>query len=165
MDHSYHFQVGPGLILAPLRYEHLALTLAWRNHEDTRNMFRNSQYISEDVHKLWFASYLLNSSDIMFILLDRGNPVGQLGIYNINHSLKSAEVGRFISSMAIRGSGKMQNAIQSLIAFCDKTLLLIELSLEVKETNHVAIHIYQKTGFRQAGTSADGFLLMERSFS
>lgn len=165
MNHRYHVYISPTLALAPLESEHLSLTLEWRNDTDSRRWFRNSQLITLEMHNSWFTSYLQTENNIMFVLLDENLPVGQLGIYEIDNNTKSAEIGRFLISPSSRGQGKIQIAIRSLVDFARDILHLNYLTLEVKDSNYPALHIYNKLGFKVAPNGDNGYISMRKILS
>ena len=53
-----------------LREADLETTAAWRNHDDTRVWFKNSQVITMERHRAWFANYSDKDNDFLFIVLE-----------------------------------------------------------------------------------------------
>src|SRR5665213_1908803 len=83
----------------------LDLTIGWRNREDVRRWFKNSQIITIEQHRAWFAQYAPRNDDFVFIVEALGRPVGQASVYGIEWEKGSAEVGRFIAAPGASGRG------------------------------------------------------------
>jgi diamine N-acetyltransferase len=140
----------------------LDLTISWRNREDVRGWFKNSQIITIDQHRAWFAQYSGRDDDFVFIVEALGQPVGQASVYGIDWEKGSAEVGRFIAAPAASGRGYLGFACAELLHFCRKSLELNFVFLEVKEDNERAIRLYARNGFREEGR-AHGLIRMALS--
>lgn len=125
----------------------LPLTLTWRNNPEVRKWFKNSEKIKPQDHLEWFNSYSKKTDDYVFLAEVNNKTVGQLAVYNININTKSAEVGRFIASPAIKGTGIMKRVMHEFIHSIFMEFSLNELQLYVYDNNEVAINIYKDIGF------------------
>jgi diamine N-acetyltransferase len=147
------------LCLRMLALEDLPYTLRWRNFPEHRIWFRNSNPISWNDHLNWFEIYLKKNDDFVFILEDDGKRVGQAAIYNICQLNKIAEVGRFVVAPKAANFGYMKKACQMIIKIADLFFKLKTLHLEVRKNNQVAMHIYERNGFKEYKT-VDDFIYM-----
>jgi diamine N-acetyltransferase len=155
---------GNGIVQLRLITEaDLVTTMAWRNREDVRVWFKNSQAITLDQHRAWFSQYASKADDFLFIVEAEGKPVGQASVYRIDSDEFNAEIGRFLVAPEAAGRGYIGLACSELLRFCADTLNLKSVFLEVKENNRRAIQIYTRNGFLLDGNS-DGLLLMRRAF-
>lgn len=153
-----------GLTLRLLRENDLPLTLAWRNHDDSRIWFKQSDALTLEQHARWFDQYLGKDNDYVFIVERDARPVGQAAVYDIDWASGRAEVGRFLAAPAERGRGHLFNACGALIGLCRDRLALSDLFLEVFAHNHRAIRVYQGNGFKAAAQTG-GLLRMEKSLA
>lgn len=127
----------------------LDITLGWRNRDDVRIWFNNSEIITPDQHRAWFAQYAEKDDDFLFMVEASGRPVGQASVYGIDWQDGTGEVGRFLAAPDTRGRGYIGLACAELLRFCAGILSLNSVSLEVKENNERAIRIYLGNGFRE----------------
>jgi len=140
----------------------LGMTMSWRNRDDVRTWFKNSQIITTDQHQAWFAQYSARDDDFLFVVEAQGRPVGQASVYGIDWRAGTAEVGRFLAAPEGTGRGYIGLACAELLRFCADTLHLKSVFLEVKEDNARAIGIYARNGFREEAR-AGGMIRMSRS--
>lgn len=137
----------------------LPFTLAWRNRDDTRIWFKNSEPITPEQHQTWFHRYLGKEDDFVFVVEADGQRVGQAAIYGIDWSSGKAEVGRFVSAPDHRGRGYIRQACNLLTLISWNQLGLHYLFLEVLESNEVAKRIYAANGFKEE-SRAEGLIKM-----
>ena len=142
----------------------LETTIAWRNRDDARIWFKNSQIITMDQHRAWFAQYALKHDDFLFVVENRNQPVGQASVYGIDWEKGIAEVGRFLVAPEAGGRGFIGLACSELLQFCQRTLNLRSVFLEVKENNERAIRIYERNGFQEEART-EGMVRMSRSLN
>jgi RimJ/RimL family protein N-acetyltransferase len=145
-----------------LAEDDLPMTLAWRNRDDVRRWFRQSELIDFADHQKWFRAHQLVDDALMFIVEDvaAGSAVGQVSIYHIDREIGEAEVGRFIAAPDASGKGYIRTAIIALIQFAFTELSLERVYLEVFTSNVRAIRLYESVGFMVHG-ERDGMVLME----
>jgi RimJ/RimL family protein N-acetyltransferase len=148
--------------LRPLTEADLDMTLGWRNCDDVRIWFKNSELITAEQHRTWYSRYSIRDDDFVFVVEAQGRPVGQASVYGINWTDSSAEIGRFVVAPEARGRGYIGLACARLLQFCGEALNLKYLFLEVKENNYRAIKIYVRNGFREQ-SKAEGIIRMVRS--
>jgi len=107
----------------------------------------------------WLNSNKTRNNDLMLILeSEQGIKLGQMSLYHINAEKKKAEFGRVIRGAADFQKGIMTKASEALLAWAFNELRLLEIYLEVFETNHRAKRLYKKLGFCTEST----FLVVKR---
>lgn len=138
-----------GIVLRPLAEIDLPLTLSWRNREGVRQRFLHSAVIAPEAHRAWFERYLCKADDIVLMACEpeRGQPYGQVAIYDIKIATGLAEVGRFVVAPEEQGRGLMRKAITALMALAREELGLSTVFLEVLADNARAIALYSSLGF------------------
>lgn len=148
--------------LRMLTAEDLPVTLAWRNHPESRVWFHSTAEISGEQHAEWFRRYLERDDDHVFVLEIAGAPVAQVSLYDVRGG--TAEFGRLLVDPALRGRGISHRAIRLCLRFADEVLGLRELRLEVKSDNARAVRAYEVAGFRvdEAREGTLGSLVMVR---
>ena len=136
----------------------LQSTLNWRNRDENRRWFINSNIIEWDSHVKWFESYSKKSDDFVFVIAADGELVGQCAVYGVDLQRKRAEVGRFLAAPEGAGKGYIKRGCQLLIETCWQQLALESVFLEVLEENVRAIKLYEKLGFNEV--SRNGKLIV-----
>jgi RimJ/RimL family protein N-acetyltransferase len=133
----------------------LETILAWRNRDEARVWFKNSDKIAFDAHLAWYRSYHQKEDDFFFLVEANGQPVGQCGIYDIDNDARSAEVGRFLVAPEMAGNGFISRSCAEIIRFGTGFLNLSYLFLEVMKQNARAIRLYEHHGFIEESRSGD----------
>lgn len=145
--------------LRPLEGSDLAMTLRWRNQDHIRRWFKNSNVITEDQHQAWFKQYQERDDDFFFIVeeireLNFTESVGQVSLYGIDWSRKSAEFGRLlIGEPDAMGKGIAKSATLLVLQFAFMTLGLEKVELEVFSNNEIPLSIYRSCGFIEVSDS------------
>ena len=88
----------------------------------------------------------------MIILTD--NPdvtVGTIDLFDYDPLHQRAEVGILVAD-EFRGKGYAQEAIELLVDYAFKTLLLHQLYCHVPTNREINIHLFNKCGFKVTGT-------------
>jgi RimJ/RimL family protein N-acetyltransferase len=145
-----------------LAEDDLEMTLAWRNRDEVRRWFKQSDILSLESHRAWFTQHQLVDDAFMFVVEDiaTGAPVGQVSIYAIDREIGEAEVGRFIAAPGVSGKGLIRDAISALVHFAFSELSLQRVYLEVLADNARAIRLYESLGFVKHG-ERNGLVMME----
>jgi RimJ/RimL family protein N-acetyltransferase len=144
----------------------LRTTLEWRNSEDIRSNFFNSDIIEWKRHLDWWGAYKHKSDDFVFIIEKIGCPnvpLGQVSLYNINFQRGEAEYGRLmIGAAGSRRLGYASDASVLLLLWGFDTLKLERIYLQVFKFNDAAISLYKKCGFKKKSEdAARGLDIME----
>jgi RimJ/RimL family protein N-acetyltransferase len=80
-----------------------------------------------------------------------GQPIGEIGLYEIHPLQKRAEIHLCIGGTGMRGQGYGTHAIRLLMNYAFTGLKLRRVFLIVDEDNLRAIRSYEKSGFRREG--------------
>ncbi|RWH38578.1 MAG: GNAT family N-acetyltransferase [Mesorhizobium sp.] len=123
----------------------LETILVWRNRDEARVWFKNSDRIAFEAHLAWYERYCQKEDDFFFLVEANGHPVGQCAIYDIGSG--SAEVGRFLVAPEMAGQGYIGRSCAEIVRFGTGFLNLSYLFLEVMEQNAKAIRLYERHGF------------------
>lgn len=124
--------------------------LNWRNLN--RAFFNTSAVVSHDQHLDFLQRYFEDDCAMWFVIeaiSPKGNcpfPVGQVCIYEINRSTRSATFGRLILDSDWRGLGLSAPACKLAIAQAEGAGIT-SLALEVRRDNARAMKLYKKLGF------------------
>lgn len=151
---------GDGTVTLRLIEERdLKIILDWRNRDAARVWFKTSEQLSFESHKNWYNRYLTKDDDFFFLVEAGGRPVGQCGIYSIDHVAATAEIGRFLAAPDQTGHGYITRSCGELVRFGIRVLDLSYLFLEVMEQNAKAISVYRRCGFMEESRS-EGLMRM-----
>ncbi len=135
----------------------------WRNQAHIRMWYRYNKEIKPHEHRAWYEKYKIQDNAYLYIVETRESnwkPFGQLGIYKINWSSRSAEFGWIlVGEVPPRGRGMMHEAAILLFEFWSDTYGIENYLLEVKADNERAIRFYKLLGF-QTKQKTEGFLTM-----
>ena len=139
--------------LRPLEEDDLTQVALWRQSESGRLAFFSPEPTSISGQAEWYARYLRDPTDFMFIVtVDGGPPAGTVALSNIDVRNQRAELGRvFIADDGSRQKGIATAACTLLLAYAADDLHLRKLYLRVYASNHAAIHLYEKLGFEREG--------------
>src|SRR5260370_2496650 len=91
----------------------LDMTMSWRNRDDVRIWFKNSELITAEHHRTWYSRYSILDDDFVFVVEVQGRPVGQASVYGINWPDSSAEIGRF--KVAPQATHQPNNGLHSAL--------------------------------------------------
>lgn len=136
------------LTLRPLAAEDIEMVRQWRN--TYRHEFFDTTEITPEMQQAWYQRYLTTTTtDKMFIITLRdGTPIGQLALYDISATNRTAKFGRFLILSEYRGQGYATEAMRSILKYAFKVLQLAKIKLEVYVDNLEAIAVYTKVGFK-----------------
>lgn len=147
---------GERVRLRLLEERDLPDTLRWRNRDHIRRWFIYSRKLKEEQHREWFLKYAERDDDFLFIIERAGDPVGQVGLYNIDRDRREAEYGRLIiGEDDARRSGCAREATLLLTAWGFEDLGLDRIYLVVKKDNAAALALYRSLGFDRVGEDED----------
>ena len=143
---------GNGIVLRELENKDIEMIRIWRNQEDVRNNFVNSDIISPEQQINWYNAYCLSETDLMFIIEEAESlrPIGSVSLYNINTKDKVAEFGRLmIGERSFRGKGIALKASSLICKYAFDKIGLEVIYLDVFPDNKKAIKLYLTLGFKK----------------
>jgi len=142
--------------LRPAGIEDIFCYYNWANDPEVRKNAVNTHAISWETHQAWFEKKLLDANSHLFVLEVAGLPVGQIrfdrkgGEAHIDYSLDSIVRGRGWSSRLIDLGTEMMRQKEP-----------VRLRAHVKAGNAVSVAVFQRMGFIETKSVAEGML---RSF-
>lgn len=139
--------------VVPLEQEHVEGLRMLRNRPSIRAWFLDSREVDPEQQRAWFARYLSDPDDQMWVGLDGQRVVAAVGLTRIDP--QTAEFGRLMSDRSIPGAGR-----RLLRTALSATAGIPVVFLEVKDDNLSAIALYESEGFVMAG-GAGRLLRME----
>ena len=104
MEHDFSIE-DSDIILVPFSREHSEKYRIYRNRDDIRGFFFNSEEISYENQEEWYKRYLNDDTQLMFAVIEKTSDeyIGGIGVYDINTQKGEAEVGRIIIDKNIAG--------------------------------------------------------------
>jgi len=126
----------------------------WRNDPDLiACLGAPYRYINGDVDRAWYDKYLNSrSNSVRCAIVDDGDEIlGLISLMDIDAINRSATLHIMIGGEENRGKGVGTFAVQAIVEHAFMNLNLRRIELGVLETNHRAIHLYEKVGFVREG--------------
>jgi RimJ/RimL family protein N-acetyltransferase len=146
----------------------LSMTMGWRNKPRVAHWFKSAALITPEQHRQWFEEYLQRDNDYLFIIEDKNMtdaPVGQVGIYNIDFSAGTAEVGRFlIGEERALGRNMLVDVHRNWLLFWREQHGITEVRTEVRRDNYLALRVNKGCGYVEVGSSGDMVQLVYGGF-
>ncbi len=108
--------------------------------------------LNSDFDDFWNYNILkdeLQSKNSKYIIAKSNNEI--IGFAGIKVILDEANIMNIVTKKSYRNKGIGALLLNNLIDLC-KNLGLISISLEVNESNLIAIHLYENSGFRKIGS-------------
>jgi len=101
----------------------------------------------------WIEYHRNRNDDIVWIIADKNDSacLGHVGLYKLNHRLQLAEFAICIGVQQFWGKGLGKEVASAVIAYGFDELHLEQIRLDVLETNHRAIRLYESLGFQHDG--------------
>ena len=148
MVHNYQ-QKYENVLIKQISEDDLEHLRVWRNDSQNTKYLRRIPYITSDMQRSWFQSYLVNKDEMIFVIEETeviNGVVGSMSLYNFVDGV--AEFGKFlIGEPNAHGKSVGVNALEALKAVARDKLNLIKLYLHVYSDNEVAIKVYKDAGF------------------
>lgn len=111
------------------------------------------RYINYEVDKSWFESYMKNrDTNVRCSIVDESDIIlGLVSLVSIDYVNRSAVFNIMIGDKANRGKGIGCFAVREILKHAFENLNLQRVELGVLEDNEIAIHLYEKSGFKYEG--------------
>ena len=138
---------GNKINLREIEEKDIEIVRTWRNRN--RMWFFNKNLISKQQQEQWYSEYKNRNSGKFFIIeLKNKLPIGTVSLYNIDSTVKEAELGRvLIGEEKFHGRGYMTEAIFTLSKFGFENLMLNRIYLHTFVDNKKATNLFEKCGF------------------
>lgn len=151
---------GYGVRLRPVTVDDAGFILELRNMPHAQGKIGELN-ITEEEERRWLEKNILNPYDYFFIIETQAKvKLGSIGVYDIDFSLKTAEVGRVVT---IPGSHKYIPARTMLNDFCFNDLSLDVIKSYVVSTNTRIINYNKQFGAQCVGILKNAKIISGRS--
>lgn len=147
-----------GIRLHVVEKEDLAFIHKLTNDADIMSYWFEEPYQSISHLEQIYEESLKNKQTRLFILKNKEERIGFIGIFSIDWIHRKAEFGIMIDPKH-QGNGYASTGTELAMNYVFSTLNLHKLYLIVDETNEKAIHIYKKAGFQAEGRLRDEFFI------
>lgn len=141
--------------LRPIEKGDLLFLNKWKNDESVYQYLGGGFLpVSSSIQETWLPSLMdTTGSDKRFIIIenDKKQPVGMVGLYNINWIHRTCELGIFIGEVEQQGKGFASSAYVLIEKYALKFLNLRKIKAMVVKSNDSAVAMYNKLKFRQSG--------------
>lgn len=157
MKHDYSIECEH-IIIVPMDKRTSEYYRKLRNREDNRSFFFTSAVIEKEQQEKWFQNYLNKQSEYMFavFLKEKMEFAGGIGIYDIDLSRKTAEVGRIIIDRNLAaGKGYGTEAILGVCSIAKDKLNLKETYAYIYSSNLASTKAFFKAGFSECSVEGE----------
>lgn len=122
--------------------EHLSVFLPWVNNMKSVGDFGNYINNCELLYR--------QSKDVSFVIIYNEQPVGRIGLHQINLQNKNASIGYWLTK-AVEGKGIITNSCKQIVAYGFKELGLHRIEIKAASENFKSQAIPEKLGFKKEG--------------
>lgn len=143
--------VGKKCYLSPINEDDAALYTAWLNDlEVTRTLQIASRTISLSGEREVLGRI---SKEHTYAIIDRASDalIGNVGLHDVNHLHRTAEIGIFIGDKSFWGRGYGPEAMSLLLAYSFDYLNLRNVMLRAYSFNERGLAAYRRLGFKEIG--------------
>ena len=148
MEHNYQ-QKYKNVFIRQLKEDDLEFLRSWRNDSNNTKFLRKIPYITSDMQRNWFQTYLADKEEMTFAIEETdliNRIVGSMALYNFSND--EAEFGKIlIGESNAHGKSVGVNALKAIKIVAKEYLHLKRLNLHVYTENQAAIKVYQNAGF------------------
>ena len=100
----------------------------------------------------WVEAHAAAPNEALYMIVGKDERVlGHVGLYQIDHRVRSAELAIMLGDRSAWGKGIGEACTRWALAFGFDELNLHRIYLEVLESNERATQLYEKLGFRHEG--------------
>lgn len=144
---------GENIFLRLLEYEDLSYRVKWLNDDEVSGGITIDGPVSLAKTQAWFQKTILDNSKRHFIIADNktNEPIGMVGIVDIDFRNKKTELYIAIGNKAYRGKNVGSEALQLAFEYAFNELALNRVYLYTHIENARAQQFYQKNGLFKEG--------------
>lgn len=149
---------GEKIYLRPILKKDIIFLNEWKNDEETYQYLGGGfMPTSIDQQEKWMDSMIDTlGNNKRFIICDNQNdPIGMIGLYDINWIHRTCEIGIYIGSKSAKGKGYGKEACELLEQFANENLNLRKIKLNVVSDNGAATHMWKSLGYEKIGEYKD----------
>lgn len=130
-------------------------SIKWRNDQDIwKSTGGNYFFVSSEREKKWIENAIFNDKNnirLAICLKENNKYIGNVNLVNIDWINRQAEFSIFIGEKKEWGKSYATEATKLMIDFGFSQRNFNRIYLTVLENNKVAIHLYEKIGFKKEG--------------
>ncbi len=144
---------GDGIRLRPLAEGDTERIVRWRSRPEVVAGLFSERGPTAEEHERWFKSYLQDDHRQEFVIemIETGQPVGTIGLNNLDFHHMHGEFGVLIGEDSVRGKGIAHKAGVAILRYAFKELGLERVYLLVFPGNEAANRLYHRLGFVEEG--------------
>lgn len=148
---------GTVVALRALEERDLSLVRRWNFDAEISRYFTSRWPVSMAEQKKWFDTQLNVANRKRLIITDKatGQPIGILGVMDIDHVNKNCEIGITVGDRAYWGQPHAREAMQLALKFLFVQFNMHLVYLRVMQENERAVAFFQKIGFAKTGVLRD----------
>ncbi len=146
--------VGDKVALGPRRRDLLPLYLTWINDfEVVRNLGLVLRPMTWEDEDAWYERTSKSESSVNFTVYECATlrPIGNTGLFNIDHLNRTAEFGILIGAKDCWGKGYGTETTRLVLDYGFSALGLHNIMLRVFSYNQRGIRAYTRAGFKEVG--------------
>jgi ribosomal-protein-alanine N-acetyltransferase len=148
-----HFEIR-GFVLRKPELGDIEALYKQKNDPDLASMLVgfNKGYARADLAG-WVDFHRKHADEALFVVArrDTDQPVGHVGLYEIDHRIRKAEFAILLGDRSVWGRGLGRELTQFALRYGFLELNLNRISLDVLESNERAIRLYRALGFKDEG--------------
>ncbi len=162
----YKTLCGKKCYLSPMSIESVDRYTEWFNDiEMSKNLVTISQMITREGEQAFIDATIKNGKYIFDIIdLENDIHIGNVGIFDIDHINRTAELGIAIGDKLFWGKGYGTEALQLILDFCFNILNLYNVMLKYYEYNERGGRCYTKVGFKEIGRRRKAKIIAGKHF-
>jgi len=123
----------------------------WRNSKEISKYMYNSHYISKEEHRNWYINIKSKKDTKFWIIFYQSAPIGIVNLSDIDFINRITNWGFYIGDEKYRGKGLSKLILYHLMIFVFEKMRFHKMHTTVLENNLIALHLYEKMGFKQEG--------------
>lgn len=155
--------VGEKVALGPLRKDLVPTYTQWYNNFYTlRTLGTTPVPLTVEQDERQHERLVARAdTEISFTVYERcgSRPIGNVGLFDVDHRNRTAELGLIIAEPDARGKGYGTETTQLVVDYAFTALGLHNVMLTVFEFNLAGIHVYTKVGFREFGRRRESIFM------
>jgi len=144
---------GERVYLRALEYTDLARTHGWINDPEVIDAIGSRAPVSQRQQEQWFEELSRDRSKVVFAICfkETGEHIGNVALRDIDYINRNAAMSIFIGDKRWRRKGIGTEASRLILQYAFFYLNLHKVFLKTTATNHAAITMYERLGFRREG--------------
>ncbi len=150
--------VGNKCYLSPIDINDAEKYAMWLNDQEITDYLQLSTSVIPIEGEREILRSLSKDHNYAIVALETDQLLGNVGLINIDHIHRSAEIGIFIGEKSFWNKGYGKEAMSLLIDYSYKKLNLNNILLRTYDFNTRAIACYEKIGFKRIGEIRQGII-------